>query len=579
MTDSTVTTELGVASVTTWTRLEPRIAAPDLRDGVAARVEDAAWLLCRQWQLGEFDGSDGGSPVSARLRLRAGVLSGYRGLGEAAGTAQTYDGTRLPLETLVEREAPSDTDVSLRADGGRQFLRQLRAGGLGSYVAAFTAAYPLPVVAPGPAADPATVDRLRVLADRVPDAAALATAFTPGGKVGLPVLPAVALKDRPAMLAVITEFLRRWHGLVSRPGTADSAWRPHRLEHAFALGARVGDQDVTLVAPEYPGGSLDWYDLDVAGDGVAPVPATQPPVELVRTGLPTPVRYPGMPADRWWEFEDCSVSFVGAEAGAPDLGRLLMLEFAVLYSNDWFVVPVELPVGCLASVGSLVVTDTFGVRTLVGPAAGGDWEMFRLGGAGQELFLLPPALPDGLQGAPVEDVLLLRDENANVVWAVERFVEGAAGTPVDRHERHLAAVRAADPDTAAWVRATGLPAAAAQPAADLYYRLRDAQPPQHWVPLLPEAAPEGLRLRRSALHRPGGPPIPPAGQVLRGTDWVAAEEVARDGIQVSRAWQLARWSDGSTHLWCSHRKITGPGEAHSGLRHDVLERIPPADSQ
>lgn len=126
-------------SATTWTRLEPQTRSKDLREGAAAQVGDAAWLLARQWQFGEFHASDGGSPASARLRLSAGVLSGYRALGggQGDGSWSAYAQHELPLEVLVEREPPSE-DLSLRADGGRRFLRLLDRSGAGGYRDAFT---------------------------------------------------------------------------------------------------------------------------------------------------------------------------------------------------------------------------------------------------------------------------------------------------------------------------------------------------------------------------------------------------------------------------------------------------------
>lgn len=44
-----------------------------------------------------------------------------------------------------------------------------------------------------------------------------------------------------------------------------------------------------------------------------------------------------------------------------------MIEYASTYGNDWFVVPLSLPVGSVTRVDSLVVTDTFGVRSLLRP--------------------------------------------------------------------------------------------------------------------------------------------------------------------------------------------------------------------
>ncbi|SEG87944.1 hypothetical protein SAMN04489712_12142 [Thermomonospora echinospora] len=558
-------------SITTWTRLEPRTRVNDFGESVAARVEDPAWLLGRQWQLGEFAASSGGSPATVRMRVTAGRLSAYRGTGGSGATATGYDPMGLPLETLVERE-PDHGDLGLRADGGRLFLRLLTQHGIGRFRKAFTAAYPLPVPDSGdPAIDAAVTADLGVLAGRVPDAAALATAFASG--VVIPPLsaeePPPTGGERRAAEAAAAEFRTAWASYVSRPGAEVTPWDSTRLEHAFALGARLGTDDVTLVAREYLGGALDWYDLDVAADGTQ-VPATQPSTDIVSTGIPTPIRYPGMPADRWWEFEDGRVHFGGIETGATDLGHMLLAEFATLYSNDWFTLPVELPVGTIARVSSLVVTDTFGIRTVIEAAAHPDWEMFRLRGGGPDtaLFVLPPVAAHTMDGEPVEDVLLVRDEAANIVWGVEKLVEHQAGRPLDRHELHLAALRAAPP-----------PPVPPPSQGDLDYRLRAAAPPEHWIPYVPQATADRLRLVRSALTRPvTGQPIPPLSRLLTAAGWLADEEVPREGARVMRQWRLARWTDGSTHLWQARRKRAGRGEASSGLRYDVLTRRegPPA---
>ena len=50
-----------------WTRLEPQSVSGDPRPGLEARVHDPLWLLCRQWQLGELEGEDAGSPVGVEL--------------------------------------------------------------------------------------------------------------------------------------------------------------------------------------------------------------------------------------------------------------------------------------------------------------------------------------------------------------------------------------------------------------------------------------------------------------------------------------------------------------------------------
>ena len=65
-------------SVTTWNRLEARPRTHELRPRAAAEVRDALWMLTKQWQMGEFRGSDAGSPVFAKLQIDTTRLTKYR---------------------------------------------------------------------------------------------------------------------------------------------------------------------------------------------------------------------------------------------------------------------------------------------------------------------------------------------------------------------------------------------------------------------------------------------------------------------------------------------------------------------
>ena len=61
-------------SVTTWNRLEGRPRTPASNGRCEAEVRDALWMLTKQWQMGEFRGSDAGSPMfgqGARWTRRA----------------------------------------------------------------------------------------------------------------------------------------------------------------------------------------------------------------------------------------------------------------------------------------------------------------------------------------------------------------------------------------------------------------------------------------------------------------------------------------------------------------------------
>src|SRR5262245_23612451 len=121
-------------SITSWMRLEPRSRSAEMKDSLQARIYDPLWLLARQWQLGEFQGEDNGSPVVARWRGDVAPVTRYHAGAIAPNTlvdAARYDGARAPLETVVERETvrPSvDDDASpqklrLAAEAGQHFLR------------------------------------------------------------------------------------------------------------------------------------------------------------------------------------------------------------------------------------------------------------------------------------------------------------------------------------------------------------------------------------------------------------------------------------------------------------------------
>jgi hypothetical protein len=277
-------------------------------------------------------------------------------------------------------------------------------------------------------------------------------------------------------------------------------------------------------------------------------------------------------------------------AGPTDLSRLLLVEFALIYGNDWFIAPVQLPVGSLARLTSFTVRDTFGVVTPVTRSRNADrtpWSLFEISGDGNpaqrvaasDFLFLPPTLVQTIVGEPVEEVALFRDEMANMAWGVERRVQGVSGDPYDRNAE---ATR-----RAAQQQVSGPPV-----DAQLIYRLATSVP-EHWIPLVPVPA-EGsnpgtnpvIQLQRRALLRTEidgqRRAIQPKGVLLR-TDpgqapdaerplRIEEEEVPREGAVVTRAFQFARWLDGRSLLWLGRRKRSGRGEGSSGLRFDVISR-------
>lgn len=544
-------------SITIWNRVEPRCRATDLQSGLEARAHDPLWLLARQWQVGEFEGCDTGSPVSAQLQWTSAPFDRYA-VGTAAGLA--YD-SRLPIETLIEREPvrPGRSAYDLRhaAEAGLHFLRLLNAAQLSRLSPGYLGQYPL---AQQSSPDTDTQKFSAIVAGRVIDGIKLYADLLQAG-AQLPAAPTIAAADQDAVLAVTRTWMAWYTSLFSEQSATDS-WSPDRMEYQFATGS-AGDSG-SFQAKEYDGGSVDWYTFDRSATTLTGS-ATQP-TKNTRNGLIAPVTFRGMPARRFWEMEDASVDIGALSAGADDLGRLLLRDFALIYGNDWFQIPLAVPVGSDVTINSLIVADTFGLTTIIPhyaqvDGATGLWRMFALSNdaqtsdaaSAQHLVIMPSAV-GVLDSDVIEDVLLLRDELGDMAWGVERTAVGFAGTPLDR--------------TQIW-RTSAPPVVPPTQDAPPKYRLGSTVP-DYWFPFLPIGADNAhLQMRRGILPTESSGPMGRMLSYPRLTMFL--DELPREGVHLERMFRFARGADGSSLLWIGRRRSTGRGEGRSGLRFDYLE--------
>ena len=121
-------------SITSWMRLEPRSRSAEMTTSLQARIYDPLWLLARQWQFGEFQGEDNGSPIMARWRGESARLTRFHSgaiVPKSNIDAPHFD-AGMPLETLVEREQTLSSNqvvklekLRLAAEAGQHFLRLL----------------------------------------------------------------------------------------------------------------------------------------------------------------------------------------------------------------------------------------------------------------------------------------------------------------------------------------------------------------------------------------------------------------------------------------------------------------------
>lgn len=553
-------------AVVTYNRIEPRPRSAKFERSLRAEVRDALWMLARQWQVGEFKGEDAARATQVRVSMETSQLTR---VSRRNNPAEAYDAS-IPLEAFVEAE-PAPIDLRVRLEMGQHWLRLLRQFNVSTTAGAiFRGAYPItmPPFPPAPNADaphaapyadPETWQWYAASAGRAVDGAALYGDLLGGVRAAdvqhngqtIPALEAPQVDNAQAA------FMAWASSMFYDP--PDTAWSPSNLEYQFACSAPrpgvPGEQDV-LLADEYPGGSLDWYSFDRHTDPAA------------RLNEPEGVVSPDK----------------------TDIAKLLLIEFGLLFGNDWLMVPYRVPVGSICRVKSLIIEDTFGQRTLIHPAAqtGKDWQLFTLSVRGKpgevdaRLFI-PPAAPLLQESKPIERVVFTRDEMSNVVWAIESVVPDDRGGGMDGYEAALEVRRLLEAIGAGTNPVP--PAPPVETDAQILYRLATGVP-ENWIPFIPmrrnPPSPE-IDLRRARMPRmiAGLNPtsVRPRGDVLRPAPLPAAYyvfeyEVPRAGVVVKRTYQRARWYDGKTYVWLGWRKQTGRGESSSGLRFDQIESKP-----
>ncbi|MEP7343630.1 MAG: hypothetical protein ABI877_00125 [Gemmatimonadaceae bacterium] len=566
-------------SITAFNRLEASPRTTDFSRSLRAEVRDPLWMLTRQWQMGEFKGEDAATPVGARILA---LQQPADRVVFGKNTIRSYD-EGIPIETRIERE-------TLRVDLGfaLELARAYWKGGrvvVGANRDALMAEYPLTF---NPEANDYDATQLYESAQSrwwngfTMYTAMISPSATPGATrfaAWLDSEASISPSDKVVLSGLVADFVA-WYGrMYSQPASAaENAWKPSQLEYGFALATAPAQQNV-LVADEYYQGYVDWYSFDldnrrpVLNDGET-VPTTPPEEGELSSFIPAPISFKGMPHPRFWQMEENQTDFGAIGASTTALLHLVFAEFGLLYSNDWFMLPFPLPFNSLCEVKGIVVTDVFGQETLIRPAGMGvetnwhRWAMYHhtdraaTSASPSNKFYLASSLTHFLESEPVESVNFLRDETANMVWAVEQKVPSLAGPGMRGDEMDIG-VASSVPFT---------------PAGNALIRyVAGTTVPSNWIPFiavhLPGTSTE-IQLQRARM--PGA--FPPRGRILTEVPapfFVNEEEVPRAGVVVQRTWQRARWINGQTYLWLGRFKEPGRGEGNSDLRFDQLEDIAP----
>ncbi len=593
-----------IPTITTWNRLEGRPRTANFDRALKAEIRDPLWMLSKQWQMGEFQGEDAASVILAKVHLKTTELTKYQ---PSEDITRPFD-KNIPLEVKVEHQAISfksskqEISLDLRLLMGRHWLKLLNSKSLSlksEYLSKYGFTQP----------DPASPDDVSLCAhiEVWQQFAAVANRCVDGYKLyldlkgtGDKVEPPEGSEDALQELSV--KFIAWFKKLYYQPTEEDNpSWKPSYLEHQFSCSAPQNEDEKVLIADEYYHGHLDWYNLDIhnkkeilSNNGDQEVVELMNPVEneFTLSFLPSPVTFPGMPDSRWWALEDWKTNLGNINPSTTDINQLMLLDFSLNYANDWFIVPFTLPIGSIADVSGVMVTNVFGEKIWIEAASKGKgkewnkWGMFNLNVRGEMevstdlSLLLLPAAPKVLEGKPLEEAFLLRDEIANMVWGVESKIPLATGESKEGREAGLELRN----KYRQFVPTSSEPHDIVENDAKIQYQIVNTVP-EEWIPFIPvhkEGSNRQIQLQRAAMPRifegdTNKPEkIEPRTSILReGLDkgekyFLHEEEIPRAGIKVHKSFQRTRWLNGKVFTWIGYRKQVGRGEGRSGLAFDQI---------
>lgn len=613
-------------------KLETRTRRYDVTDALRFRIHDPLWMLCRQWQLGEFRGNDAGTAMTVNCEVQSMPIDSYT-LGKSSRSHPVS--ADQPLEPFIEQIDREITPI-VRVESATFFMDMLyeskdvpdpKRAILQLSKSAELKLKPEDLTMDrGSIDDPAIKEFTNTKNTRLNRFKAAYGGMTfDGYKLYLALnkrTPAVLFQRALASLGIteaLTQAYCKWFRNRYFPNTSQTtAWDTQSLGHQFQATNGYGH----YVAENYAGGRVSWYSFDLSC--MVQSDPTAREVETIDT-LPSLASYPGAPNKRLWQFEDRKV-FMGNSTKMQAKGNIAFLQYATMYGNDWMLFPLKTEVGRYIQVDRIEVVDTFGVHSTIKDRAGKNdpepatfgqkWQMFTNApvnpdssdAESAEGLLFPPALVRTLEGEPIEKVNILRDEMANMVWGVESRIDDGCGSSLDasllasdvdefvedayKEEVQKARISVRNVDGRTEVKSDR--------KADLKYVLMNSVP-FNWIPFIPQHIRtedekkqyKGFLGSREVILRRGKMPcyfngdyhaVRPLSSILKAKPATLAdgstgevplflneEQVQGVGTLIVKNCQRSRWIGGKTYTWMGYSKQVQHTQGVSGLEFDSLQ--------
>jgi len=502
--------------IDSYTTLSPSSDDRALQQGFEANVHDPLWFLARQWQMGEHQGENASTPVRVEYTLIQTPIP-------PSTAVPLRDPSTVPGEVIVEAEPDDFWTMG----------RRIRVG-----------------------------QRLKEL---VPDDESRASYLfrspsAPYEKFHGAVDGLQLWRNRDR-LPVGTDF-----GPEAPGKSGEFGWNSKDLHYQRDFPSA----DAGLQVKRHHGGPVDWFSADASNQLQAGVTSEK------RIVVPTPLEYPGAPANRFWQIEDANVDIGGYAPDRAHFATMLLVDLIYSHGDDWFLMPVTARAGGVVQLQEVKVYDSFNIEYSsenpqyeMGLSPPKDWSLFKTTGLESGQLLLWNVVEAPIQSTPLERVQFGVDEASNLVWAIERIIDGRDVNSVPPLQTAMA----------------GQPTTMTKGAGDMTkvrsWRYLPSDPPlRFWHPYLREDNSLDLTLHGLAdlTKTPPQAMEYPQAEVLRVHEQdgeklhaMSAGCIPSNGISIERRWLLSRDIEGNPLLWVQRQRqplLSPPGRT---LRFDVVE--------